>query len=58
MYGVDPWPGILWGLESGLVVLHAAHEGAHGEDLGELGAGVEGVGTEVCVYFLGGEEVG
>ena len=58
MRRVDPGPVVLRALEAGLVVEHAAHEGAHEEDLRELGARVERVGAEVSVDFFGGGELG
>ena len=45
MRGVDPGAVVFGTLEAGLVVHHAAHEGAGEEDLGELGARVERVGA-------------
>ena len=56
VHGVDPGPVVLGRLEAGLVVLHAPDEGPDEEDLGELGAGVEGVWAEVGVDFREGGE--
>ena len=47
MRGVDPWA--VGGCGGGIG--EAADEGAGEEDLGEFGAGVEGVGAEVGVDF-------
>ena len=56
MHGVDPGPVELGALEPGLVVAHAADEGAREEDLRELGARVEGVWAHVRVDFVEGGE--
>lgn len=56
--GVDPRPVVLGALEAGLVVEHASDEGAHEEDLGELGARVRRVGPEVGVDLVEGGELG
>ena len=59
VHGVDPGPVVLWRLEPGFVALHPADEDAGEEDLGELGAGVEGVWAHVGVDFReGGEACG
>ena len=58
MHGVDPGPIVLWRLEARFVAVHAPDQSAHEEDLGELGAGVEGVGADVGVDFGEGGEGG
>lgn len=55
---VYPRPVVLGTLESGLVVEHAPHESADEEDLGEFGARVERVGSEVGVDLVEGCEFG
>ena len=55
---VDPWPIILWALEPRLVVDHAPYEGTHKQDLRELGARVQRVGSEIRVYFFETGEFG
>lgn len=58
MRGVDPRPVVFGALEAGLVVERAPDEGAHEEDLGELGARVRRVGPEVGIDLVEGGELG
>lgn len=53
---VDPWPVIFWALEARFVVDHAAYEGTHEENLGELAARVQRVGSEIGVDLIEGCE--
>lgn len=49
MHSVDPGPGGLGALETGLVVAHATYHGPYNENLSELGAGVQRIGTNIGV---------
>ena len=49
---------MLWALKSRLIVDHAPYESTHEQDLRELGARVQRVGSEIGVYFFEGGEFG
>lgn len=53
---IYPRPVILGALEAGLVVDHAPYKGTHEQDLSELGARVQRVGSEIGVDFVEGCE--
>ena len=58
MCSINPRPLVLWTSKARLIILRPSYHGAHEEDLGELGAGVERIWAEVGIYFVDGGKLG